>query len=256
MKLVNLVTLSVVGYYMMACTQTIIEYKPSKRIDPMPIIEEQKLVGQEEKIDPMNKEQWALSQVGISAEDLVKNEDLKGNYNVKVAILSTGIDYNHKDLRGQISINTEEITQEGIADEKGVNQKDDDNNKLVDDIVGVDVVDNDGLAYDRHGAGTAVAGIIAAKSNNSVGISGLMKEVTLYPVRYINENGQTNLANLLKALDVVILVKPDVVFIQQLQFKLGGRDTAPEQVQAEISLLRKKLDKIKEYKLPVVVGAG
>ncbi|MCB0390391.1 MAG: S8 family serine peptidase [Bdellovibrionales bacterium] len=257
MKVKNLVLLGIVSYLTMACTQTIIVYKPSKQIDPLPKVESEEDKDAKSKgLDPMNEDQWALHKVGISKDVLNKDENLKGNYNVKVAILSTGIDYNHKDLIGQVHVNKSEITQEGLADEKGYNQKDDDKNGLVDDIVGVDVVDNDGLAYDRHGAGTAVAGIIAAKTNNATGISGIMKEVTLYPVRYINDNGQTNLANLLNALDVVLKVKPDVVFVQQLQFQLGGRDKDPALIEAEISLMKKKLDKIKELKIPVIVGAG
>lgn len=261
MKLLNLILIGIVGSLLMACSQTLIVYKPSKSIDPMPITEsgeDAKDTNKKEILaqDPLFKKQWALQKVGITKNDLNRNEDLKGNYNVKVAILSTGVDYNHKDLKGQISINKDEITQEGMADEKGVNQKDDDKNGLVDDIVGYDVVDNDGLAYDRHGAGTAVAGIIAARTNNAEGVSGLMKEVTLYPIRYINENGQTNLANLLKALDIVILVKPDVVFVQQFQLQLGGRDDDEVLMAAEKSLLTKKLDKLKEMKIPLVIGAG
>lgn len=251
--------------FSVACTQTVIIYKPSPQLDPMPILDTQTSAAEnsDEKanqkplgVDPLRQQQWALQKMGITSDFLEKSEDLVGNYNVKVALLSTGVDYNHKDLRGQFHVNKEEITQDGIADEMGVNQKDDDDNGLVDDILGYDVIDNDGLAYDHHGAGTAVAGIIAAKSNNGEGISGLMKEVTLYPIRYINDNGQTNLAYLLKALEIVVKTKPDVVFVQQLQFQLGGRDRNADQITAELSVLKEKLDKLRDLKIPLVVGAG
>ncbi len=258
MKKVNLLSLIVLSQLAMACTQTMIVYKPSKNIDPMPTVEvaDVEVTQAKTQVDPMATQQWGLQRVGVNKEELKLNGDLEGNYNIKVAILSTGVDYNHQDLIGQISVNTAEITKDGLADKDSLNQKDDDKNGLVDDIVGYDVVDNDGLAYDHHGAGTAVAGIIAAKANNSVGVAGIMKKVNLYPIRYINDNGQTNLANLLKALDITIKVNPDVAFIQQFQFRLGGRESKPEQIAAEKALLKEKLDKLKELKIPVVVGAG
>ncbi|MEO1171024.1 MAG: hypothetical protein AAFX94_03085, partial [Myxococcota bacterium] len=42
-----------------------------------------------------------------------QNTQSLGNVNVKVAVLSTGIDYNHEDLVGQVAVNDDEIT-EGI----------------------------------------------------------------------------------------------------------------------------------------------
>ncbi len=237
--------------FSVACTQTLILFKPSPYIDPMPV--DQNPVGQ--GADPMLDKQWSLAKVGLSKETF---SDLKfqGNYNVKVAILSTGIDYNHEDLVGQIHVNRAEISHSAAGEKPGVNQKDEDGNGLVDDVVGYDVVDGDGFAYDRHGAGTAVAGIIAAKRNNGVGIAGLMGQVSLYPIRYINDNGQTSIGNLVSALEVAKKVKPDVIFIQNTQFRIGGYEMNPQVASAELSILTANLQELQKLKIPVVVGAG
>lgn len=234
-----------------ACTETVILFKPSPYLDPMPITEEDTSTGK----DPLMKEQWNLAKVGLTEETL-NSPKFQGNYNIKVAILSTGIDYNSDELRGQVGVNKDEITQKALGDRPGVNREDDDKNGLVDDVVGFDVVDGDGFAYDRHGAGTAVAGIIAAKRGNGKGIAGLMKNVTLYPIRYINDNGQTSMPQLVQALEVVVKVKPDVVFIQNVQFRIGGYGAEPDVIAAELGLLKNVLTQVRDLKIPVVIGAG
>jgi subtilisin family serine protease len=175
-----------------ACMQTVIVFKPSPFLDPLP--DQTRTAATEEKADPKVDEQWNLAKVGFTPQSATSS-DFAGNYNVKIAILSTGIDYNHEDLIGQVAINRKEITNQAAGEKPGVNRKDDDNNGLVDDVVGWDFVDGDGFAYDRHGAGTAVAGIIAARQNNGKGITGLMRNVTLYPIRYIEDHGPTSIAN-------------------------------------------------------------
>ena len=254
MKLSNwksLASLSIGMIALTGCTQIMILFKPSAQLDPLPAaIEKQK-----EDADPMLDKQWALKSLGVTA-DLLKSPAFAGNANVKIAILSTGVDYNHEDLLGKFYINKEEITQKGIGDRPGTNLKDDDKNGLVDDIVGYDVVDGDGLAYDRHGAGTAVAGIIAANVNNGLGISGLMRNVTLYPVRYIDNNGSTNVQYLAEAISTSMKFDPHIIFVQSAQIQVGGPRPKADVVSAELSLLRQALDEAKAKNVPVVIGAG
>jgi subtilisin family serine protease len=247
-----LIVLSGLAFTLMACTQTVVVYKPNPKIDPMPNLERLEVADKE---DPDTEKQWHLNKVGVSKE-LLKGSLLEGNYNIKVALLSTGVDYNHQDLRGQIAINNAEITQKAAGEKPGADREDTDKNGLVDDIVGYDVVDGDGLAYDRHGAGTAVAGLIAATANNGVGVAGLMKKVSLYPIRYIDDNGQSSVASLAAALEVALKAKPHVVFIQNTQFRLGGHEGDPEVAKVETGLIKKYLDDLQAQKIPVVLGAG
>ncbi|MGE0761783.1 MAG: S8 family serine peptidase [Bdellovibrionales bacterium] len=240
------------SFGLLGCTQTVIVYKPNPKMDPLPVVTNKP---EADKDDPDFGKQWHMAKMGVTKE-ILATPLLDGNYNVKIAVLSTGVDYNHEDLRGQIAINTAEITQKAAGDKPGPNREDDDKNGLVDDIVGYDVVDGDGLAYDRHGAGTAVAGLIAARMKNGVGVSGLMKKVQLYPIRYIDDNGQSSVANLASALELAVKIRPHVVFIQNTQFRLGGHDGNSEVASVEASLVKRHLDELQTLKIPVVLGAG
>lgn len=245
--------MAILSVTLAACSQTVVLYKPSSKIDPLP--SQEKGADQQAKnlVDPSR--QWNLGKLGITKEVLT-GPILEGNVNVKVALLSTGVDYNHPALAGQIAINPAEITKKAAGEIEGGDREDTDKNGLVDDIVGYDVVDGDGLAYDRHGAGTAVAGIIAAKPVAGKGPAGLMKKVSIYPIRYIDDNGQSSVANLASALEIAIKSKAHVVFIQNTQFRLGGHEGNPEVARVEASLIKKYLDELQALKIPVVLGAG
>jgi subtilisin family serine protease len=236
-----------------ACEKMII-FKPRVHIDPLPKTKSEETMVQ---ADPMVSEQWYLSQIGITPEYL-ETGSLEGNYNVKVAILSTGIDYNHEDLIGQVSINHKEITNNrpGLADHEKLNYEDDDNDGLVDNVVGWDYVEGDGLAYDRHGAGTAVAGIIGAKQNNGIGITGMMNKVSLYPIRYIDSNGHANVVSLIVALDHAAKVKPDVIYLQSIDVYTRMPGFGGPVDETEIKFIEKSLKGIQDLGIPVIVGAG
>ena len=89
---------------------------------------------------------------------------------IVVAVIDTGVDYNHEDLKDNIWVNTDEIPDNGI---------DDDKNGYKDDYYGFNAVANNGNSYafigdpmDDHGHGTHVAGVIAGVNNN-IGVVGV-----------------------------------------------------------------------------------
>ncbi|MFE1244996.1 S8 family peptidase [Fictibacillus sp. NPDC058756] len=105
-----------------------------------------------------NGVQWAPQKVSAqSAWDITR-----GSSSVKVAILDTGVDYNHPDLAGGV-------------------------------IKGYDYVDNDWDPMDRHDHGTHAAGIAAATTNNARGIAGMAPNVMIYAVRVLDANGSGSL---------------------------------------------------------------
>lgn len=115
-----------------------------------------------------------------------------GTSNVVVAVIDSGVDYNHPDLAANIWSNNGEIPGNGI---------DDDGNGYVDDIRGWDFVDNDNNPIDSCDHGTHVAGIIAAVGNNSSGVTGVCWTTKIMPLRALNAVGSGANADLIAAIE-------------------------------------------------------
>lgn len=239
--------LSIIAGALMGCTQTVILFKPSPILSPLPNLDcKSETMGQ----DPMLKDQWNLKQVGlVDDQGALQSSLAQGSKNVKIALLSTGVDYNHEDLCGQIAVDPTQLVKKAAGDK--VEPKD-----LKTPVVGWNVVDSDGFAYDRHGAGTAVAGIIAAKQNNGKGIAGLMNNVSIYPVKYINDNGQTSVPWLVSGLMAALKARPHVIYLQSAQIQVGGQRRDADAAGAELSILKEALSQVQKAKIPIVVGAG
>ena len=81
-------------------------------------------------------------------------DSFTGNGQAVVAVIDTGVDYTHQDLKENIWTNSREIAGNGM---------DDDGNGYVDDIHGFDFANNDPDPMDDNGHGTHCAGIAAAR---------------------------------------------------------------------------------------------
>lgn len=89
----------------------------------------------------------------------------KGNSDIIVAVIDSGIDYNHEDLKDNILVNEAELN--------GTEGVDDDENGYVDDVYGWNFYTNSPVITSTNSHGTHVAGTIAAVSNNGVGVAGV-----------------------------------------------------------------------------------
>jgi subtilisin family serine protease len=137
--------------------------------------------------DPSFNVQWGLHNTGqtggTSDADIDGPEawDIKqGSSNVIIAIVDTGIDYNHVDLNANMWQNPGEIPN---------NNQDDDSNGFIDDYYGWDFPNNHKNPMDNAGHGTHCAGIAGARSNNNVGIAGAIWNVKLMAVKVAQCSG-------------------------------------------------------------------
>jgi thermitase len=104
--------------------------------------------------DPMIGEQWAISKINAEAAWAIT----KGDAKTVLAIVDTGVDYNHPDLAGRV-------------------------------IKGYDFANDDADPMDGHSHGTHCAGIAAASVDNGVGIAGVAPGVSILAVKVLSDQG-------------------------------------------------------------------
>ncbi|MEN6294287.1 MAG: S8 family serine peptidase, partial [Methanobacterium sp.] len=120
--------------------------------------------------------QWGLSQVNASEAWNITT----GSHKVIIAVIDSGIDLNHPDLKANIWINKGEIPGNSI---------DDDHNGYIDDVYGWNFISGNSNISDDDGHGTHVAGIIAAEGNNSKGVTGVMWSATIMSLKFLDNEG-------------------------------------------------------------------
>jgi subtilisin family serine protease len=150
--------------------------------------------------DPLFGEQGFLRQIH-APEAWTQSLGFEG---VTVAVIDTGVDLDHPDLRDNIWRNVREVAGNGI---------DDDLNGFVDDVHGWDFVDNDNDPSpdledggDELAAihGTVSAGVIAARGDNGQGVVGVTWQTAIMPLRGLDANGSGETFPVVRAIDYAI----------------------------------------------------
>jgi subtilisin family serine protease len=108
-----------------------------------------------------------------------------GSGDVIVAVVDSGVDYKHRDLAGNMWVNTGEIGGNGV---------DDDGNGYIDDVYGYDFCTwqgktRDSDPVDDHGHGTHCSGIIGAAGDNWLDISGVCWKTRIMALKYLHSSG-------------------------------------------------------------------
>jgi subtilisin family serine protease len=105
---------------------------------------------------------------------------------VLVAVVDTGVDYTHKDLKHAITVNAKEVN--------GKPGVDDDSNGLIDDIYGYNFANDTSNPMDDNYHGTHCAGLVVANGTTSR-VWGVSPNAKLLPVKVLNSKGAGTVLN-------------------------------------------------------------
>jgi subtilisin family serine protease len=148
--------------------------------------------------DPLFPGMWPLLNTGQNGG--TAGADIKatsawnittGSSGVVIAVIDTGVDYNHPDLAANIF--TGPICPGGIVCH-GINEV----SNIFHDA-------ND--PFDDSGHGTHVSGTIGAVGNNSIGVVGINWNVTILPCKFLNSDGVGSVSDAIKCLDFIKSLK-------------------------------------------------
>ncbi len=149
-----------------------------------------------------------------------------GNNSVIIAVIDSGVDIDHPDLKNNTWYNLNEIPNNNV---------DDDNNGYIDDYRGWDFITDTsdpkpkfGTSYSFLGMnhGTIIAGVAAAQGNNSQGVSGTVWNAKIMPLRVLGSEGSGNTLDVAKAIDYAVANRAEII---NLSFVGEGKSTTLEQ---------------------------
>lgn len=146
--------------------------------------------------EPLYSEQWAPAAINLPA---LWNMSLADAKRPVIAILDTGVDINHPDLKDNIWTNEKEAN--------GSDFEDDDNNGYCDDVHGWDFIHNTAIisdGMDGNGHGTHCAGIAAAVGGNGIGITGANPNALILPIKVMGDDGTGDVATIVRGIDYAV----------------------------------------------------
>lgn len=185
--------------------------------------------------EPLYSEQWAPAAINLPA---LWNMPLADAKRPVIAILDTGVDINHPDLKDNIWTNEKEAN--------GSDFEDDDNNGYCDDVHGWDFIHNTAIindGMDGNGHGTHCAGIAAAVGGNGIGITGANPNAIILPIKVMDDDGTGDIATIVRGIDYAVASGANI-----LSMSLGSSVNSSAQYQA--------LSKAYAAYIPIVAAAG
>lgn len=129
-----------------------------------------------------------------------------GSKDAVVAIIDTGVDYSHDDIKDNYWTNPGESGLDAEGNDKRTNGIDDDGNGFVDDFRGWDFANNDNDPMDDNSHGTHCAGTIGAKGNDGHGVVGVNWDVSIVGVKFLTGGGSGTLEHAVQAIDYVTTI--------------------------------------------------
>lgn len=157
--------------------------------------------------DPLLSTSWHLPHINVYEAWKIT----KGSPRVTVAIIDSGLKYNHPEFSNRIKYKYSEI----------FNNSDEDGNGFIDDLIGWNFNDEMRLPFDDNGHGTFVASILAAEADNSMGGSGICPKCTILPIRFLDADGFGDTVDAVRSINYAVGEKVSVI---NLSFAGEGYD--------------------------------
>ncbi len=168
--------------------------------------------------DPQFADQWALNNTGADGGKERADIDAlkawlttKGSSDVVVAVLDTGVDYTHVDLRENMWIRPENVPAYTDAELGTFN-----------DLNGYNGTDRAADPMDDNGHGTHCAGIIGAEGDNGEGIAGVNWHVKIMPLKSLGRGGFGSTSDAIEAINYAIDRKKHGVNIRIISASWGS----------------------------------
>ena len=152
--------------------------------------------------DPLYEQQWGPAAINLPKFWATETQNVLGRRPV-IAILDTGVDIEHPDLKANIWTNE--------AEANGAAGEDDDLNGYADDLHGWDCVNQTGRLGDWNGHGTHCAGIAAAVQGNGIGIVGANPDALIMPVTVLQSDGTGDVGTIIRGLEYTMTHNVDVI---------------------------------------------
>lgn len=159
--------------------------------------------------DPGLAQLWGLSKIQAPTAW----NTTTGSNQVVVAVVDSGIDYNHEDLHANMWQNPALSAANG---------SDDDADGYVDDLYGINAITHTGDPLDDFGHGTHVAGIIGAVGNNGIGVVGVNWTVRLMALKFLAADGSGAMADAVTCYNYLIAMKQRGVNIRAVNASWSG----------------------------------
>ena len=175
--------------------------------------------------DPAIKQAWGLKKSDAARAWAVT----QGSKDVIIAVIDTGIDVAHEDLKNNLWVNPGEDGTDSKGRSKRNNGIDDDQNGYIDDVHGWNFVSGNNKLTDNHGHGTHIAGIIGAEASNKKGISGISPNVSLMVLKYFDPKvpNTDNLKNTIASIHYAIKMGAHII-----NYSGGGIEYSQDEFEA------------------------